>query len=147
MSHTTSIGGIKIANIDALEAAIAELANAGIKCSLVADSTPRAYFKDQQGMGRADYVIKLDNSRYDIGLYKQEDGSYEPRTDFWGGDVAKLLGGTAGAPEREQQAQLGKLFQMYGVHAATLEARRSGKMVRRVNDDVTGQIKLVVTGF
>lgn len=147
MSHTTAIKGISIQNIAALRAAIDELNTIGIKCSLIEDATPRAFYPDQKGLGKADFVIKLDASRYDVGLYKNADGAYEARTDFWAGEVAKVLGGKATAPEHAQQAQMGKLFQMYGIHAATLEARRTGKMVRRVTNEETGQVKLVLTGF
>ncbi len=147
MSHTTAIKGIMIQNIAALRATIEELNEKGIKCSLLENEIPRAYYQNQQGLGKADFVIKLDAARYDIGLYKNDAGAYEARTDFWGGDVAKILGGKASAPEHQEQSQLGKLFQTYGIQAATMEARRQGKMVRRVTNEETGDIKLVLTGF
>ncbi len=156
MSHTTAIKGIKIVNIEALENALAELNSKGIKCSLVPNAVPRAYFENQQGMGTAAYVIKLDDCAFDIGLYRdEENGGYEARTDFWEhtsrfGDkksISALLGGTPTKAEYTEQAKMGRLFQTYGIHAAMYEARRQGKMVQRVEDESTGKVRLVVSGF
>jgi len=152
MSHTTAIKGIKIQNIAALTAAIAELNGKGVKCSLAENATPRAYFPNQPGLGLADYVVRLDDAAYDVGLYKQEDGSYEARTDFWsspstGKPVASILGGVATKPEYNEQSKMGRLFQAYGIHAAMHEARKQGKSVRRIDNEQTGEVKLVLTGF
>lgn len=144
MSHTSTVRAIKIQSVSALRAAIAELAQGGVACSLVENEIPRAYFANQHGMGKADFVVKLAKAQYDIGLYKTDEG-YEARTDFYGGSVAKELGGVATSPETREQAQMGKLFQMYGVHAATEAARRKGHMVRRIVKP-NGTIALEVTG-
>ncbi len=146
MSHTASIKGIKIQSISALTSALAELTAQGIKCSLTANAKPRAYFPDQPGMGLADFVINLPEAKYDIGLYKQPDGSYEPRTDFFGGSIERMFGVKAADAAKTEQAKLGKLFQMYGIHAATETARRQGKTVRRIQGQ-EGKVKLVVSGF
>lgn len=146
MSHTSTIKAVKIQSISALQATIAELNTKGIRCSLVPNATPRAYFANQEGMGSADFVIKLDDSPYDIGLYKDETGAFEARTDFFGNHINKLLGGKATTPERREQAQMGKLFQLYGVHAAMEQARRKGHTVRRIDDTATDTVKLVLTG-
>lgn len=127
---------------------VEELNKQGIRCELLENAVPRAYFKDQPNMGRADLVLKLTDCKYDIGLYKQADGSYEPRTDFFAGYVEKILGAKASdkTPDKINQAKLGKLFQMYGICAATEKARKSGYTVRRVaNED--GSMKLIVGGF
>ncbi len=145
MSHTTSIKAIKITNIAALEAAVAELRQTGVACSLIPNAKPRAYYTNQQGMGVADFVLKLDAAKYDVGFYKQADGSYEPRTDFFMKSVENVLGAAPRAPENAEQARLGKLFQMYGIHAATQEARRRGHVVRRVTKQ-DGTVALEVTG-
>lgn len=146
MSHTTKIGGIKIVSASALKAAVAELARKGMKISIVENATPRAYYSNQAGMGKADLVIKLANAAYDIGLYKQADGTYEPRTDFYGGSVEKLLGAAASKKENAIQAKLGKLIQLYGIHAASEKAKKQGYTVRRV-EGKDGAIKLVMAGM
>lgn len=145
MSHTSSISAIKIVSVSALRAAVTELASQGIKCSLIENAVPRAYFTNQTGMGKADFVLKLDAAKYDIGLYKQDDGSYEARTDFYGGTVEAVLGGKATNAERTDQAKLGKLFQAYGLHVTMDEARRKGLSCKRVVKE-DGTIRLVLTG-
>lgn len=119
----------------------------GIKCVLKEDGkAPRAYYQDQQGMGPAPYVVHLVDCKYDIGLYKTEDGSYEARTDFWGGHVEKLVGVQACSVESKDQAKMGKLFQLYGIHATIEAARKKGQTVqRRVGKD--GAVQLIVSGM
>lgn len=136
---------MKITNIAALTAAVAELNASGVKCSLVANETPRAFYSNQEGMGKADYVLKLDGAKYDVGFYKQPTGIYEARTDFWGGSIEKCLGAKASKPENAEQARMGRLFQLYGVHATTQEARRKGLSVRRITKE-DGLIQLELTG-
>lgn len=150
MSHTTAIKSTKIMSATALRAAVAELASKGIKCSLVENQVPRSYYsafgREQKGMEQADLVMKLDDAPYDIGFYKQADGSYEPRTDFWQQHVEKILGTPASKPEYADQAKLGKLFQAYGIHATMEQARMQGKNLRRV-DHADGRVQLVLTGY
>lgn len=144
MSHTSTVTSIKIQSITALRAAVAELATKGIRCSLIENATPRAYFPNQPGLGKADFVLRLDSANYDVGLYKTDNG-YEARTDFWGGSVEQCLGAPARSAESAQQARMGRLFQMYGVHAATEAARKKGHMVRRIEKQ-DGTIALEVSG-
>lgn len=145
MSHTATVKSIAIQSITALRAAIAELAQTGVRCSLLENETPRAYYSNQQGMGKADFVVKLDACPYDIGLYKNAEGTYEARTDFFAGHIEKVLGAKATTPGNADQARMGKLFQMYGVHAAMEAARKKGHMVRRINRE-DGRVTLEVTG-
>lgn len=145
MSHTTAIKAVKIQSIGALQSAIAELQSTGIRVELKANATPRAYSHNQAGLGLADYVIVLADAQYDVGLYKQEDGSYEARTDFWRGSVEAILGAKAHKPENAEQAKMGKLFQTYAVHAALEAARRKGLTARRIVKD-DGTIQLELTG-
>lgn len=151
MSHTTSIKGVSITNIQALRAAIDELAEKGIKINLTEDAQPRSYYsafgREQEGMGKADYVIGLADANYDIGLYlNQETGVYEARTDFWAGSVEGVLGAEASAKEYTEQAKMGKLFQAYAVHATLATARMQGKSIRRVTKE-DGTEQLIVAGF
>jgi hypothetical protein len=140
------VKSIAITSVEALQAAINELNTLGVKCSLVANATPRAFYSNQQGLGKADYVIKLDNSRYDVGLYKNAEGGYEVRTDFWGEDVKNQLGAVASAPGKAEQAKLGKLFQAYGIHAAMQEARRKGLQASR-QKGADGKEQVIITGY
>lgn len=145
MSHTTAIKAVKLQSVTALQAAVDELRTKGVGIAMVPDATPRAYFSGQAGMGKADFVLKLDQSKYDIGLYKQEDGSFEARTDFYGGDIERILGGKAVKPENTEQARMGRLFQTYAIHAAMEAARKKGLMTRRLEKE-DGTVQLEITG-
>ena len=57
---------------------------------------------------------------YDIALNKQADGTFGLTADLWQGHVEKEVG-----------QEYGKLLQLYGVHKATIEARKKGLSVLR----------------
>lgn len=146
MSHTASIKAVKIQSISALRAAVQELNEKhGIKCSLVENTKPRAYFQDQPGMGLAPFVLRLDDCKYDIGFYPDPKGGYEARTDFWQGHVEKVLGAQACSVASKEQAKLGKLFQSYGINAAMEQARKQGYTFRR-QAGKDGAEQLIITG-
>ena len=146
MSHTASVKSIQIVSIDALREAVTELVGKGIRISLKEKATPRAYFTNQAGMGQADYVIELADSKYDVGLYKTESGGYEARTDFYMGSVEGVLGCPASSQDTVDQAKMGKLFSAYATHAAIEQARKKGHMVMRRTDETTGITTLEITG-
>lgn len=148
MSHTSEVSNILFADIPALQATIAELNSIGIKCSLEKGGTPRAYYSNQEGMGPADYVIRLQEAPYDIGLYKVAGkNAYAARTDLFMGHVSKILGVKAGKPgETPQQLALGKLYQTYAIQAATRKAVAQGNTVQRVHN-ADGSVRLIIGGF
>lgn len=147
MSHTTEIGDIVFADIQALQSAVNELAAKGVKCSLVKDATPRAYYQNQSGMGKADYVLKLDDCPYDIGFYMDaKKKGLAARTDLFAGHVARVLGAQAKAGENPQMAAMGRLNQTYAIHAATRKAVAQGMSVKRVNN-ADGSVRLVIGGI
>lgn len=147
MSHTTTIDTIVFSDVDALQAAVNELAGKGVRCSLSKGGTPRAYFPDQTGMGPADYVLRLEDAPYDIGFYKdQSKGGYVARTDLFAGHISRILGAPKVNNESDAQAALGKLYRTYAAHAVTRQAMRQGRSVRRI-DNPDGSIRMVVTGY
>ena len=145
MSHTTTVNNVEIKDIAALQAAVAELKANGIACEMLENQIPRAYYQKQAGMDTvAPYVLNLKNSRYDVGFYKNENNTYEARCDLWGGDIAKQLGVQAeGVPDA--QKALGKLLNMYSVHAVSRKAMQQGYRVNRVNKADVG-VQLQITG-
>lgn len=144
MSHTTAITSVVFTDIAALKQAVVELKSSGVNCELLENAKPRAYYSAQEGMGQADYVLKLNDSRYDVGFYKdKEAGGYVARTDLFGGDVQRQLGAQAQGTESPQQAALGKLYQGYAINAATRQAARQGYRVRRVTK-ADGTVQLVM---
>lgn len=147
MSHTTSIDSIVFSDMKALAAAVSELNSRGVKCSLVKDAVPRAYFPNQKGMEKAPYVLTLEGCRFDVGFYPASKGKgYVARTDLFNNHVSDVLGAKSQGAETAMQAALGKLNSTYAVHAATMEAQRKGHTVRRVNN-ADGSIRLVVSNF
>jgi hypothetical protein len=124
MSHFTTIK-TQIKDIQALRYACQEMG-----LTLLQDTQARGYYENKI---KGDYVIQL-KGPYDIALNKQSDGSYGLTADLWQGEV-----------EKEAGQGYGKLLQLYGVHKASIEARKKGlSVLRRAKED--GSIKLILMG-
>lgn len=146
MSHTTTINSVVFVDIHAVSAALAELNSSGVRCSLIQGGTPRAYYPNQSGLGPADYVIHLTDCAYDVGLYfNAAKKGYEARADLFANRVGSILGSTAPMRPSEsyEQTQMGKLFQLYAVHATIRKAAQQGMTARRINKE-DGSIRVVV---
>ena len=124
MSHFTTIQ-TQIKDMEALREACREL---GVE--LLQDAEARGYGSARQ---RGEFVIRLQGP-YDVALHRQTDGAYGLSTDWWDGHVEKEVG-----------QGYGKLLQLYGVHKATIEARKKGLSVMR-RQQQNGSIKLVLMG-
>jgi hypothetical protein len=124
MSHFTTIA-TQVRDIEALRSAVTEL---GLE--LLENAAARGYAKNQTC---GDYVIRL-KGPYDVALNRNQDGAYGITTDWWDGHV-----------ERELGSNFGRLLQLYGVHKATMEARKHGHFVRRQAQQ-DGSIKLTIGG-
>lgn len=122
MSHTTTVASIQITSISALRKALETLAQEGVRNELIENAIPRAYYSNQKGMGQADFVIKLKDCPYDIGLYAKKEGGYEARTDLWANEVSRLLG----VPGNTPQHAMGKLYNRYAVAAIQEQADEQG---------------------
>jgi hypothetical protein len=124
MSHFTEIKTI-IKDIEALRAACQELG-----LTLLQNTEARGYYENKT---KGDFVVQL-KGPYDIALNKQPDGTYGLTADLWNGHV-----------ENEVGQGYGKLLRFYGVHKATIEARKKGLSVLR-RQQQNGSIKLVLMG-
>jgi hypothetical protein len=147
MSHTTEINDVVFSDIEALKLSVAALQKQGVRCKLEEKGTPRAYYSGQSGMGKADYVLHLEDSPYDVGFYmdKAKKGLVA-RTDFFAGHVARVLGAPLTKKgETQAQAAMGKLFQTYAVTAAKRKAVQQGYNVRE-QKRADGSIQLILTG-
>ena len=98
--------------------------------TLLQNVEARGYYENKT---KGDYVIQL-KGPYDIALNKQPDGTFGLTADLWQGHVEKEVG-----------QGYGKLLQLYGVHKATIEARKKGLSVLRRHQP-NGAIKLVLMG-
>ncbi len=124
MSHFTQIK-TQIKDITALRSACQELGLA-----LLQNAQARGYYENKT---KGDFVIRL-KGPYDIAVNKQPDGTFGLTADLWEGHV-----------EEEVGKDYGRLLQLYGVHKATIEARKKGLSVLR-RPQQNGSIKLVLTG-
>ena len=93
-------------------------------------TSTRGYYENKT---KGDFVVQL-KGPYDIALNKQPDGTFGLTADLWNGHVEKEIG-----------QGYGKLLQLYGVHKATIEARKKGLSVLR-RQQQNGSIKLVLMG-
>ncbi|NDF00415.1 MAG: DUF1257 domain-containing protein [Verrucomicrobia bacterium] len=122
MSHFTTIK-TQIKDVEALQSAVNEL---GLQ--LLANTEARGYLSNKT---KGDFVIRL-KGPYDVAVNQQPDHTYGLTTDWWDGHV-----------EREVGKDFGRLLQLYGVHKATMEARKKGLSVLR-RPQPNGSIKLVL---
>jgi hypothetical protein len=122
MSHFTTIT-TQIKDMEALRAAVAEM---GLQ--LIPNAVARGFY--QQTLN-GEYVIQL-KGPYDIAVNRQSDQTYGLTTDWWDGHVEKEVG-----------KGFGRLLQLYGVHKASMEARKKGFSVQR-RSQPNGSIKLVL---
>ena len=124
MSHFTEIK-TQIKDIEALRSACQEMG-----LPLLQGAEARGYYENKT---KGDYVIRL-KGPYDIAVNKQADGTFGLTADLWNGHV-----------EQEVGQGYGRLLQLYGVHKATMEARKKGLSVLR-RQQPSGAIKLVLMG-
>ena len=124
MSHFTEIK-TQIKDIEALRAACQEMG-----LTLLQNADVRGYYENKT---KGEYVIRL-KGPYDIAVNKQADGTFGLNADLWNGHV-----------ENEVGQGYGKLLQLYGVHKASIEARKNGLSVLRRHQP-NGSIKLVLMG-
>jgi hypothetical protein len=141
MSHVTNID-IEVSDISALESAVAEMGGTFLRNKKnyawyghsVGDyPLPTGFTKEM--LGKCEHAIGLKGTEYEIGVVRNP---AKPKTftllyDFWG-------------PGQKLKSHFGdgltKLKQMYGVHAATLAAKKKGYLVTRkqVGDKIKLQI-------
>lgn len=141
MSHVTNID-IEINSLPALEAAIQEMGGVFVRNKTnytwyghhVGDfPLPAGFTKDM--LGKCEHAIALKGTEYEIGVVRNpaKPSTYTLLYDFWGpGEKLRTHFGDG----------LKKLKQMYGVHAATLAAKKKGYLVSRkqVGDTIKLQI-------
>lgn len=163
MSHTTTVKSVPIRDIAALQAAVQELHDKGINLTLERNAVPRMFYKDQlqkhlgQSSETCDYVIKIHDADYDIGLLKQDDGSYTPVFDDWRQSIAKQVGAPfagkvehwSGAKDDTEQTlhSIGQIIQSYTKHATINAAVSSGYVVEGTVEHQDGSIELIVGGI
>jgi len=147
MSHNVLIKNVKITSIPALQRAIAELNAEGIRVSL----EDRKQFRTYRGQpNRCDYCISLPDANHDVGLVKQEDGSYLPYYDPYGmprnGEGVSCRWEQRDGNEAFQRTAIGKLLQRYATCVAEDSLTLSGNAFTREYDN-EGNIVLTAQTF
>ena len=138
MSHTSTVGTVQIKSITALQRTVSELNELGVRCELVQNASPRAYYSHQ--MGTLPYVLKLPGTSYDVG-FKQEGQALVPVFDDYQGYVRSQLGATNG--DRTLEGSIGRLTQLYAKNAAIEAAALQGYTVEGSSMDAEGNVQLV----
>ena len=145
MSHNITIKDVKITDMGALKSAIKELQGEGVGITLHDNGTFRSYSGQDN---KSDYTIEVKNSNHDVGLVKQEDGSYSAVFDPYGGGVNKALGADRKfVTGHDPKAFIGKLMQTYALCKAEVESAMQGYTTSREMNLETGVISLVVEGM
>ena len=128
MSHTSKVG-LNIVNEKDIRGAVELLKNQGVEIELIEDAIPRMYFKHQETeTGECDFVLKLNNSRYDVGLkYNHKTKKYDAEYDPWGDDIKNVIGYTDDiselnlSPDEIEMTNISKFMVAYTTCALTDE--------------------------
>lgn len=151
MSHTTTIQGINITDTNAIRKAVDNLRARGVNISLAENATPRMYYEHQaREVGVCDFVLKLPEAAYDVGLKKQEDGTFAPIFDEWAGSVSNQIGGQCAIPQTAEEKSMwaiGAFSQEYNKEAAIAAAQAQGYSVQSATTDADGNVNLVFAGY
>jgi len=132
-----------------LQSALRKLAEQGIKASLEANAAPRMYYPDQlRREGRpsevCDYVVRLPDCYFDIGLVSDNKGGYLAKYDAHPGATPYHAGGSThlrkllGNPE----SPIGKLLVSYSAAAAVELAESQGFMISDYITEPDGSITI-----
>lgn len=126
---------------------MAALQAKGVACELVENEKPRMYYADQHGV--CPYVLKLKDSRYDVGFDLQGDGTYSPVFDGWDGEVGKQVGvSDAGLKGTDRtMASIGRLLQEYSKAAVIEAAVMQGHTVDGVIENPDGSLCVQLTTY
>lgn len=148
MSHDVKVTGVKITDINDLQAALNEMnrRQGAARLSLVENGTYRAYYEHQSK--KCPYVIDIEGCKYNIALDREKDENgveyYTPVIDTWANIIQKALGTKQGL------APLDPLMQEYTVQAAIRGAQEKGYTVMDRFLDERGVTQLVIdaeTGY
>ena len=132
MSHFTKVA-TKINSLAALEKALAKL---GMKFVRGESGVP-VEVRGWRGQ-KLEAEAKIETSRYDIGLVKAEDGSYELVADWWGIET------TIGKTEKELVEEIGREY----AYVRVIEAcEAQGYQIAREDIQVAedGSVQLLAT--
>lgn len=129
MSHFTKCD-LKMKNIDAIKRALDDLGYA----YQAADQDQAVTVRGWRGQ-TTDAEIAVDMGKYDIGVIRADDGSYDLVADWWGIETTK------GVTEEELKD---RLSQRYSYHQVVMACADKGYSVEEEENEEDGSVRLVV---
>jgi hypothetical protein len=129
MSHFTKCA-LKMTNLQAIKKALADMQLKFTEAEDNQSVNVRGYRGD-----KLQAAISIDMGRYDVGIVKSQDNTYEVTADWWGVETTK------GVSEAEFQDQLAQRYQYHNVKQACEE---KGYAVEEELNEEDGSIRLVV---
>ncbi len=129
MSHFTKCD-LKMTNLEALKRALDEL-----KLSFSeATNENQAVVRGWKGQ-TLEAELSIDMGKYDVGVIKAEDGTYELTADWWGIETTKAV------TEQEFQEQLKR---KYAYHNVKMACEEKGYSVEEEVNEEDGTVQLVM---
>jgi hypothetical protein len=129
MSHFTKCD-LKMTNLEAIKKALEDLA-----VPFVAETQGQAAVVRGYRGQTLDAAIKIDMGKYDIGVVRADDGTFDLVADWWGVETTK------GVSEEEFKNQLS---QRYAYHNVKIACEAKGYTVEEETNEEDGTINLVV---
>jgi hypothetical protein len=129
MSHFTKCD-LKITNLVALKRALADLGHTFTEAKDEVGVVVRGY-KGQ----KLNAEVSIDMGKYDIGVVKQQDGTYELVADWWGIET------TRGTQEKEFVEELN---QKYAYQRVVMACEEQGYTLEETKNEEDGRIALTV---
>ena len=158
MSHTTKIATTPIRDVMALRTAVKNLQSMGVKIKLLEGTSPRMFYSNQltKHLGRqdenCDFVLRLEDSNYDVGLIKNSKGVYEPVFDSWDGQVQSQLGNNIPSEEHCKLTKdelltvpISKFMMEYTKEATINQAVSDGYIVDSCELDINNEYVLTLS--
>jgi len=130
MSHFTKCD-LKLTNLEAIKRALADLELAYKEAESEQGATVRGY----RGQ-TLEAELSVDMGRYDIGVVKADDGTFDLVSDWWGVETTK------GVTEEEFKQQL---YQRYQYHNVKIACDAKGYTVEEEVNEEDGSVRLVVS--
>jgi hypothetical protein len=129
MSHFTKCN-LKITNLVALKKALADLNRTFVE----AQSEQQAVVRGYKG-ATLNAELSINMGKYDVGVVKQADGSYELVADWWGVET------TQGVTEKEFVEELN---QRYAYQQVVLACEEQGYAMEETKNEENGTISLTM---
>jgi hypothetical protein len=129
MSHFTKCD-LKITNLVALKRALEDLKHTFTEASVEQQAVVRGY----KG-AKLNAELSIDMGKYDIGVVKQADGTYELVADWWGVET------TRGVTEKEFVEEVN---QRYAYQRVLIACEEQGYTLEETKEEQTGSISLTM---